>query len=108
MRKLYYKEKDIEADIREYTSLRRKYKPSSTEYKELSKELNWLKSKKEKLIKSNSANKAFSHDGIPRCPTRKTKPKSAKQCPKLKTFLEKEIKEAETKLITLKKQLDSL
>jgi hypothetical protein len=102
MRQVYYKLKDIEADIEMYRKMRAQTR-LSTDRQAITKEISYLEGQVKKLKYKNKSNRAFTHGGIPICPTRKTKPKSAERCPVLEQFLKDQKTEKETKLIKQKK-----
>tara|TARA_B100001123_G_C14632259_1_gene758224 strand:+ start:232 stop:597 length:366 start_codon:yes stop_codon:yes gene_type:complete len=78
MIKTYYKSMDIKNDIKNCERLRRKYSAGSKEYKEITKELDWLKGQKKALDKKNKGNAAYWHNGIPPRLAKKPKALTAK------------------------------
>jgi hypothetical protein len=92
MRKLYHKLCDINRDIKKYKNLQRKHLPGSKEHNEIAKEIEHLKSLKEKLSKRNKGNAAYWHNGIPPAEVKKSKPLSEQaKRQKERQFLKKEI-----------------
>jgi predicted methyltransferase len=99
MQQVYYKLKDIEADIEMYRKMLRHNCAGTSDRQAISKEIAYLKGKAEKLLEANRGNRAFTCDGIPMHHTRKHKPESAKRCPKLEQFLQDQKTEKDKKLI---------
>jgi len=65
MEKDYYKRSEIDNDIKCYQAKLRSLQPSTREYGEVKEFICGLKERKKDLIKKNSNNPAFFHNGIP-------------------------------------------
>lgn len=109
MRKVFYKLRDINHDIKEYRKQQRKFERGSKKHKDITAELEWLLEQKEKLSKANKGNAAYWHHGIPPAPVKKAKPLTARaKKQKQKKYLEDQIQIYSDKQQAIREHIDDL